>query len=251
MASRRLNGGSIALIALGIATLLVLATPLWAPVLGRQVDWFDVRRVEVSGASLLPANEILRLSGIRRDQSVLENPAAWEAALEQHPAILSAEVRLKLPRTLRIEVVEERPVALVGEESLALATAAGDVLPVSPAGKSLDLPIVFTPLEGEKDVGVRRALAEVGRLADLDPPLIRRVSEVRASSSGDAVVLSHALGEIVLPIDTDAERLAQLRAVLIDLERTEKEEKAGRRPVIDVRYEGQVVVRYSNSSEIS
>ena len=89
------------LLGLGIATAAgggVLAAPRVLPA----VPGFDVRRVEVSGTTLLDPQEVLRSSGIRLGQSVWEDVAVWEAALERHAVIESAHVTRRLPGTLRL-----------------------------------------------------------------------------------------------------------------------------------------------------
>lgn len=223
-----------------------VAAPLWGRDLLQRISWFEVRRVEVSGARLLPPHEVLAASGIERGSNVWEDPSAWEAALRRHPVVLSARVSRRLPHTLRIRVEEERPVALVESGSLRPATAEGVLLPVDPARVALDLPLLRTrdvagaPGSGE-GAEARSLLAETGRLAQLDPALLARVSEVRGTDSGELLLLlAHPAAEVVLPAGASSQRLRQLRTVLEEIERHPAAEV---RPRLDLRFADQVVVR--------
>lgn len=227
-----------------------LSAPLWGPAGLRRVGAFQVKRVEVSGTRLLAPHAVLAASGIRAGQNVWDDAAGWEEALRAHPAVAEARVTRRLPGTLRVRVEEKRPVALVEAGALRPATAAGEVLPIDPSRSAVDLPI----LRGSwADAGGREAarglLTELGRLAELDPGLLAEVSEVRAGEEGAAVlVLSHRLAEIVVPAGLESGRLAQLRAVLGDLERRGAPAEAPRPAArVDLRFRDQIVVRLSSS----
>lgn len=244
-------------IALGASGLLVLSAPVWGTHLGQRLDWFDVNRVEISGATLIAPHEVLRTSGIRSGNSILDEREAWETALEAHPVIAEAAVSWRLPNTLRVRVVEERPVALVGSDALEPATAAGTILPLDPIAVPLDLPIVpGSPDDPESGADVRKALAEVGRLSDLDPELISDVSEIRISRSAPgSLLLIHEVGEILIPMNLPESRLDQLHAVVADVASRFRPAAGGSMSPqwlrIDLRFEDQIVVRHSSARELS
>ncbi|CAN5839891.1 hypothetical protein BH23GEM7_BH23GEM7_01080 [soil metagenome] len=226
--------------------LVAAAAVLWGGDVLQRISWFEVRRVEVSGARLLPPHEVLAASGIQRGRNVWEDPSAWETALSQHPVILSARVSRRLPHTLRVRIEEERPVALVESGSLRPATAEGALLPVDPARVALDLPLLRTreavAAEGSgQGAEARLLLVETGRLAELDPAFLARVSEVRGTESGELLLLlAHPAAEVVLPAGASSQRLRQLRTVLEEIERHPAAEV---RPRLDLRFADQVVVR--------
>ena len=228
-----------------------LAAPWWGPGVMRRIEWFDVRRVEVSGTRLLAPHAVLAAAEIRRGQSVWDDAAGWEAALRAHPAIAEARVTRQLPATLRVRVEEKRPVAFVEAEALQPATAAGELLPVDPSRSAVDLPIVRGAWKDEAKRKVAlRLLEEVGRLGELDPGLFSEVSEVRAGATGSGVVvLSHRLAEILVPAGLESARLAELRAVLGELEgRASAAQGAGPPFRVDLRFRDQIVVRPLSSS---
>lgn len=234
-----------ALAALGVSA------PLWGPVLLRQVPWFAVRRVEVSGTHLLAPHEVLATSGIRPGANVWDPVEGWESALRAHPAVADARITRQLPHALRVRVEEKRPVALVEAATLRPVSASGELLPHDPARVTVDLPIVRGPWADSAARRVTRSLVEeTARLAQLDPGLMADVSEVRAGPAGSAVlVLAHRMGEIVIPAGLGSERLAQLRAVLVDLQRRlpAASDTPGGGARLDLRYPDQIVVRLPSS----
>lgn len=220
------------------------AFPLWGPPALREVPLFDADRVEVAGTRLLAPHEVVAASGIRIGASVWTDPAVWEAALRRHPVIATAEIERRMPATLRIRVVEKRPAALVAAGALRPATAEGELLPVDPARVTVDLPIAGSAPDTAtrvRDRATLRLLAEAGRLAEADPVLMARVSELRAERDGSTrLVLAHPRAEVVLPAGAAGPRLTQLRAALADVARRAPREG---RAQVDARFADQVVVR--------
>jgi hypothetical protein len=232
-----------------------LSAVWWGPLLLRRADWFEVRRVEVSGVRLLGPHEVLAAAGLPRNSANV-----WDAyepiveALRAHPMIEDAQVERRLPGTLRIRVTEKRPVALVEAPVLRAATATAELLAIEPAGRRVDLPLVrLAPVSGEPDsaylVRLQPLLAEVGRLAQLDPELLGRTSEVRLEQDGVLrLVLARPRADVLVGIGADAPRLRQLLGVLQELElRADPGAAPAGRVQVDLRFEGQVVLRYPKS----
>jgi cell division protein FtsQ len=235
----------------GVALLAVgLSGWLWGDEALSRLEWFEVKRVEVAGNRYLAPHDVLRAASIHRGQSVWDDAESWEDALRAHPGIEDARVTRRLPGTLRVRIREKSPIAYVQARSLMPATAAGEIFPIDPARAPLDLPIVRGPWPDTLAAGpTRRLLAEVGRLGELDPGLLADVSEIRTAANDPAVlILSHRLGEITLPGGASPDRLAELRAVLQDLDRRGALAPEGTGPAsVDVRFEAQIVVRFQSS----
>lgn len=230
------------------AAVLAVSAPFWGPPLLRRAPGFDAKRVEVSGTRLLAPHEVLAASGVEIGDNVWTDPAAWESALRRHAVVADAEVTRRLPGTLRIRVTEKRPAALVQAGTLRPVTAAGELLPVDPSRVPLDLPLLRSPAKpdarGRLPAAARALAAEAGRLGDLDPALMARVSEVRPEAGGALkLVLSTPAADVVLPHGAGEQRLVHLRAALADIERRAPPDSARARVRLDARWEDQVVVR--------
>lgn len=218
----------------------------WGPRGLSRIRWFDVQRVEVSGARLLAPHAVLAASGIRSGQSVWDDVSVWEGTLRAHPVIASASVTRRLPGTLRVRIAEKRPVALVEAGSLRPVTESGEVLPIDPAGQPVDLPIVRGEWgDSAGSAAARRLLRIVARIERLQPGLLAEVSEIRADTrDASAVVLGHRLADVVIPDEPGTEELVRLGAVLAELER--RGSSGGEtRPRVDLRFRDQIVVRLS------
>ena len=231
---------------------LVAASPFWGPHLLREVPWFRVRRVEISGTRLLAPHQVLATARIPAGENVWGDLGELETALRAHPAIATAAVSRELPGTLRIRVEEKRPIAYVEMGALAPITARGELLPVDPARARMDLPVIRGPWAKASPTLRRGLLTETERIGLADPTLLAHVSEIRGQDDRlEVLVLSHSLAEILLPVGADLTRLAQLRAVLADLERRlpPAEPDGGASPAahVDLRFQEQIVVRLPTS----
>lgn len=233
----------------GTMLAVLLALPWLAPAALRMVPWFSVERVEVSGNALLSPAEVVEAAGVQSSQNLWQHENTWLEPLARNPVVASAEISRRPLRTLRIEVSEKQPVALAGAGVLRPATAAGEILPVSLARRALDLPLLPDVVQAAagrvERPAARKLLAEVGRLAELDPRLVARTSEARSGGAGEVHLdLIEPRVELVLLHGTSAPRLRQVAAVLAELSRNAA--AAGEQPgsiVVDARFRGQIVSR--------
>src|SRR5690606_20200885 len=122
----------IRILLIGAAVAAALGGIFAAPRVLPALPGFEVRRVELRGGEWLSPLEVLQASGIRADQSVWDDPAQWEAALERHAVIANATVSRRLPGTLRVELVENEPVAYLVDDVLVPVSASGERLPIDP-----------------------------------------------------------------------------------------------------------------------
>ena len=228
----------------------VASSPWWGPRAGRRIDWFAAERVEVTGARMLAPHEVLRASGVTVGLNVWTDPAPYVAALRRNPAVAGAEIVRVLPRTLRIRVTEKAPAALVQAGTLRPATADGEVLALDPSRTAVDLPLFTGRVRVDRrgriaDAEARAALAEAGRLGALEPALMARVSEVRpAGRDGLRLILSAPAADLLVRDGISPEAVVRLRAALDDVvRRAAADTVPHRRPVLDARFDDQVVVR--------
>ncbi|MQA91943.1 MAG: FtsQ-type POTRA domain-containing protein [Gemmatimonas sp.] len=240
------RAGLAAFLCLVVLAAMATATVTWGADVARRVPWLKVERVEVSGAWLLTPQEVLVASGIRRGQHLLDERGTWEKALREHPVIAEARVTRRPPSTLRVSIVEKSPVAFVLDGSLRPATGRGEILPIDPSKVPLDLPVLRGPSNDSTDQGtLHRMLAETQHITELAPELIGEISEIHPfSEEGEALVLIHPIGEIIMPFGATARRVSELRAVLADLPSRWGESGTDfGRSRLDLRFADQVVVR--------
>ncbi|MGH2528317.1 MAG: cell division protein FtsQ/DivIB [Actinomycetota bacterium] len=165
---RRLLGAVLA--AAILATVLIVAS---------RSSLLRVRHLELTGASHLAPGDVVRLSGISGTTNVLWfDRSGIERRLEANPWIGRAIVSRALPWTIRIAVVERRPVAVVREgEGPVLVAGDGTVLGAAEANNRLPaivLPPGSSP-EGAGPVygGAARAVAVLD--ATVRPRILRTV----------------------------------------------------------------------------
>lgn len=156
----------------------VVGTAAWlvffSPVLG-------VRSVEVVGNLTVDSVSIQRQAGVPELQPLATvDLADVETRVLALRKIATATVVRAWPVTLRIEVVEREPVAVVpvGDKS-ALVDKDGVVIEIKDVGPPR-LPVLRLDRPGPNDPATKAALRVVG---DLPEDLARKVDEVRAASA--------------------------------------------------------------------
>lgn len=226
----------IAILGAGIA----VGTPLAL----RKIESFEVREVRLEGARFLDRTEAIRTAGIGAGASVWDDSSEWERRLGEHILVERAQVKRQLPNTLVLEVEESTPVALLPMPTLEPVDRHGRVLPIDPARYRLDLPVLQASADPARadfssSTELKVLLGEVVRLREIDPELIRRASELAIDPRGDVIVrLFSPDVEIRYRPPIQATRLAEgLHALSDALKRTEDVR------VVDLRFDGQVVVR--------
>src|SRR5262249_12880262 len=148
-----------------LSALALLGAAWWGgPRLLRQLEYFRVRRIEISGARYLAPKTVTAALGLRREASVFDDVNAMERRLRALPGVVTAGVGRRLPGTLTVTVLETEPVALIPRRSaLTPVDDRGRVLPYDPAQVAPDLPVATTA-----DSGLTRVLAT---LRVVDPAL--------------------------------------------------------------------------------
>jgi cell division septal protein FtsQ len=203
--------------------------------------------IGVEGTHYLDAARVIEVAGLRIGQELFGSDLARaRQALLLEPRVASASVERRLPRGLRIAIVERQPVMLVNHGVPWEIDSAGVLLPPLQPGVVADVPLLVGPRLANLPAGVqvdvpevRRGLAWVRALAARGRQLAGQVSEV---DGGDTARTRRTLldGTRVLapswPPGTS--RLSALRVVLADLKA--RGTTAGE---VDLRFENQVIVR--------
>jgi cell division septal protein FtsQ len=216
------------LLALGA---LAVALVLWdaGPKLLRRLDFFRIRRVEITGLRYLAPSKIVAALQLDARSSVFDDLDAASSGLNALPGIQSAEVRRRLPGTLEIIVEEAIPVALAPRGAgMALLDSSGKVLPFDPAATAPDLPIAASA-----DRVVARVLASV---REHDPVLFGRIGA--AWRVREDVILDLDGRRLWFGPAVTAEDIRAVMAVAQDLARQGRNYQE-----LDGRFAGQVIVR--------
>ena len=125
---------------------LCAATWLGAPPLLRELEFFRVRRVEITGLQYLEPSKVIAALRLSPEASVFDDPAPLARRIMALPGVTSAEVGRQVPGTLVLEMNEAVPVALTARgDALAMVDAAGRVLPFDPVASAPDLPLAAVP----------------------------------------------------------------------------------------------------------
>jgi cell division septal protein FtsQ len=218
--------------ALALAVAVLLLTFL-SPVLLRRLDFFRVRRVEISGLHYLEAAKVVAALKLPRSASIFDDPEPLERRVRAVPGVTEAEVGRRAPGTLRVTLRERVPVALTPRaDRLAMIDARGEVLPFDPLASSPDLPVLIG--------GGALVAGALARVRDYDPGLFARIDA--AWRVGPDVVFEVGGRWLWFGPQLTAEDIRAVTAVEQTLARQ------GRKFLeLDGRFAGQVIVRWSRT----
>jgi cell division septal protein FtsQ len=207
---------------------------------------FRVTGVVFTGLDYLDRADAVGLLRLDPNASIWSDTGKWAQRLAESPLVETVRVRRRMPGTLVVQVTERRPVALVATPTLEPVDARGVRLPIDPAERRLDLPVMLideTPARRTRLLPARgrELAAEVARLQDADTAFVQLVSEV-AWEDASSVVARWAEPEVdfLMAPGASPRRLREGLAALADALGRDPSKKPTQ---IDLRYADQVVVR--------
>jgi cell division protein FtsQ len=217
---------------LGAAAVLA-AVWFGGPALLRRMEFFRVRRIEITGARYLTPKSVTDALGLRRNASVFDPAGPLERKLRDLGGVEWVDVGHRLPGTLTVAVRERDPVALIPRRgALTPVDDRGRVLPYDPTQAVPDLPIATSA-----DSGLTRVLASV---RDADPGLFARI--VSAARVKDDVLLDLEGQRFWFTANATMEDIRAVTAVAQDLARQRRSYRE-----LDGRFSGQVIVRWAGA----
>ena len=172
---------------------------------------FAAGQVEVTGLDRVKASSIREAAGVPLGLPLArQDLAAIASRVSSLPRIESAEVSRQWPRTIRIAVVERRPLLGVRQpEGFALVDAQGVAFETSPT-----LPTGI--LQADIDPDRVQLLVEAGSIAASMPPnLKKRVVRLHATSQNHITVLLADRTEVNWGTDADSVLKSQLVLALL------------------------------------
>lgn len=220
-------------IAYAAAALALVTAPWWGPPALAQLDFFRVRRVEVTGARYVSPDVIVSRLRIDSSASVWDPVGPLEERVGGHPSVRDVRIGRRLPGTLLVDITENTPVALVqAAGNLVAVDATGRTLPVDPTAVDVDLPVLR--------VRDTLALRLLGQMREALPALFARVGDIRRDADGSVVLrLNDPTPRLVMALtDVSMERLADIVPVEADLARR----RLGATE-LDLRFRDQVIAR--------
>ena len=216
----------------------------WLPDALAELEFFRARDYRVSGIRLLQKQQVLATAAISPFASVFDDLTSIELRLERHPLIRHARLTAELPGTLVITIEERTPVGFVAGPVLEPVDRDGQVLPLDPVEHHLDLPILIRAGGGGalSPTQLRILAMEADRLAADDPTFLAAVSEMAIDDRGDATAA--VSGDLLLRFrpPLSHRRLRDGLAVMEDAILRRPDRRAA---VLDLRFEDQVVVGYT------
>ena len=216
----------------------------WLPDALAELEFFQARDYRVSGIRLLQRQQVLATAAISPFASVFDDLTSIELRLERHPLIRHARLTAELPGTLVIAIEERTPVGFVAGPVLEPVDRDGQVLPLDPVEHHLDLPILIRAGGGGalSPTQLRILAMEADRLAADDPTFLAAVSEMAIDDRGDATAA--VSGDLLLRFrpPLSHRRLRDGLAVVEDAILRRPDRRAA---VLDLRFEDQVVVGYT------
>jgi cell division protein FtsQ len=214
--------------------------------------FFEVSALEISGNSHLTPEAVKDLARIDREQNIFTlNTKGLRRRLSDHPWVKEVTVKRKLPRTVKIDLVERKALAVLAGETEALLDEEGIVLELQPAGAAKGFPRISGDKEdnlqpgqhvrGEKTLRALRMVREVSSLAFLPQGSLLKVD---AGTEGQETIYLRGEGvPIVTGADSIDRKLELLQAV------KEHARKKGREiKYIDLTFRDKVVVKYNGKA---
>jgi cell division septal protein FtsQ len=226
---------------------LVAVAAAYGPGWLRHMDIFRVRRVEVVGNRYLDAGTALRVSGIRPGDNVFDDLSQVRDRLLKLRMVRAVRVQRRLPGTVVIRITEVAPIALVPLPELQPVDGDGRVLPVDPAGLSIDLPVVDVETTADADGRLKdtTAVALIHFLAGMRqeaPRILARVSTVKRRADGVTLTLRRPEdARVVLPARPRRLHYVELQAALNDLAARGELDHVR---AIDLRYRDQAIIAF-------
>lgn len=199
-----------------------------APRVLREVEFFQVRRVEVRGAHYLIPDSLVAALGLSTGASLFDGTDGLAEKVFAIIGVAESRVSRRWPGTLVISIREHQPVALAERDGvLGMMDRRGRVLPFDPTRDPRRLPVA------DADPAVALVL---GRVMDAEPDVFKVID--RATRDGNDILLSGAGRRYLFRADATTRDVQALGAVVRDL--------AGRSRdfvELDARFTDRVFVR--------
>lgn len=205
----------------------------------RNSELFLLKDVQVSGTKKADPEEIRQMVFAAQKNALKVDLKQIKLRLESHPWIQDAILWRELPATIRVHILERKPVAIVSAGNLYLVDSEGHVIQALEQGSEYaGLPVITGISEASNEGKIRSSLFFVQALEE-DPEIFRMVSELHYYDSHNTIVYlkGFSFGLLVskdgiLPM---IKKFAEYSTFMKDHFSAQK--------IIDLRYDGQIIVK--------
>jgi cell division protein FtsQ len=214
-----------------------------------------IKQIKIDGNRIVNTNEIIQLTQIHLGTFLYKvDLTAIQQNVMSHHYIKDAIVERNLPNSVSLQIVERVPIAMVNLSEPFYLDEEGVVLPKTASRKIYDLPMISGISAGESFVlgsTLKRpdeieALQLLALLKTVNRPMYHNISEVLVRNGGDIVLYSAEGGvPIIFGCGELPDKLSRLEAFW-----NEVVIKRGVQYLqyVDVRYQDQIVARWSPES---
>jgi len=226
---------------------LIVSANLWKSSL-------KVSRVTLEGNRIVDANELFQLAQVPRGARIYDvDLKAIQKNLLSQCYVKEAIVERDLPSTINLTVVERSPIALVNIPDFIYLDEEGVILPHSISKELFDLPVLSGLKLGSsmafgakiRDTHALEALQILKGARMVNNEMFHLISEIQVRSDGETVFYTAEGGvPIFFGQGNEADKLVRLEAFWNQVIR---ERGLQNLQYVDLRYDDQVVVRWSNN----
>ena len=234
--------------------MMLLLLGIGAVLLGANSWKGDLRvaSVVVLGTRIIPASDIVTLSGVTRGEKLFSvDLGGVKRRVERNPYVHSASVQRDAPDRITITLEEREPLSAAMGDHLMYLDPDGYVLPAVRSAALFDLPVVTGTIAQADCIpgrpiavkGIQEALKVLQTAKAFGDETYRRISEIHVEDQRDMVLYTVEQGiPVILGHGNEAEKLAKLEGFWTNV--------VGRRGTqgleyVDLRFEDQVVVRWA------
>lgn len=205
----------------------------------RNSDVFILRDVEVTGIKKTSPEEIEALVFASQKNTLKVDLKQIKLRLESHPWIQSAILWRELPGTIRVHILERKPVAIVSTGNLYLVDSDGHVIQtLEKSSEFSSLPVITGITEISNEVQIRASLNFVETVSR-DPAIFQQVSEFHYYDNHNTILYlkGYSFGLLVSKDD-----ILPMIKKFADYSTFMKDHFSNQK-LIDLRYEGQIIVK--------
>ncbi len=234
----------------GIAGLAVVAAEWRQSVVGVEL--------EVSGLNITTEEQIRTAAGLTDSSSLAElDLLVIRRAVLDNPFVKDVTVQRNPPQTLKVDVVERTPIALLLNVQTRdwLVDEDGYVLPALQSAAVHDLPVLtgtdnvqeLHPGVRIKNPRVQKALQVLKAAAGIDPAMMNLFSEVNLDQRRDLMLYTMEGGVPVI-FGSTQHKEDKLRSFAAFWENVAMKYDPASLEYVDLRWKGQVVTRWRDAS---